>query len=191
MYHFCRINEAFWEHMHCQFLETFWVRQVRIKSMHLFKALYLKKKSLHRMVFFVFVEEVWSQSSKRYQTRDNQLLYSQENGVRWAVILYRKSMWSSLVVWILQCYSAMQQHNTIYHMIHHTLGTVHEILKTFTFSGGKVCQKWLAGMLHLNSKIRDKLLFSPQLDSHHSQAITNIVHSCTGLPKIFSQSNGT
>ena len=40
----------------------------------------------------MFVEEVWSQSSKWYQTWDDQLLYSRENGVRWAVILYRKSM---------------------------------------------------------------------------------------------------
>ena len=52
------------------------------------------------MVFFMFVEEVWSQSSKWYQTWDDQLLYSRENGVRWAVILYRKSMGSVLVVWI-------------------------------------------------------------------------------------------
>ena len=48
----------------------------------------------------MFVEELWSQSSKWYQTWDNQLLYSRENGVRWAVILYRKSMGSVLVVWI-------------------------------------------------------------------------------------------
>ena len=31
--------------------------------MHLLKALYLEKNSLHHMVFFMFVEEVWSQSS--------------------------------------------------------------------------------------------------------------------------------
>ena len=48
----------------------------------------------------MFVEELWSQSSKWHQTWDNQLLYSRENGVRWAVILYRKSMGSVLVVWI-------------------------------------------------------------------------------------------
>ena len=50
----------------------------------------------------MFVGEVWSQSSKWYQTWDDQLLYSRENGVRWAVILYRKPMGSVLVVWILQ-----------------------------------------------------------------------------------------
>ena len=49
----------------------------------------------------MFVEEVWSQSTKWYQTWDDQLLYSRENGVRWAIILYRKSMGSILVVWIL------------------------------------------------------------------------------------------
>ena len=27
---FCRINEAFWERVHCQFLETFQDRQVRV-----------------------------------------------------------------------------------------------------------------------------------------------------------------
>ena len=48
----------------------------------------------------MFDEEVWSQSSKWYQTWDDQLLYSRENGVRRAVILYRKSMGSVLVVWI-------------------------------------------------------------------------------------------
>ena len=48
----------------------------------------------------MFVEELWSQSSKWYQTWDNQLLYSRENGVRWAVILYKKSMGGVLVVWI-------------------------------------------------------------------------------------------
>ena len=53
----------------------------------------------------MFVEELWSQSSKWYQTWDNQLLYSRENGVRWAVILYRKSMGSVLVVWIQKCKS--------------------------------------------------------------------------------------
>ena len=54
----------------------------------------------------MFVEELWSQSSKWYQTWDNQLLYSRENGVRWAVILYRKSMGSVLVVWITVNYIA-------------------------------------------------------------------------------------
>ena len=58
----------------------------------------------------MFVEELWSQSSKWYQTWDNQLLYSRENGVRWAVILYRKSMGSVLVVWILQRF-APQNHS--------------------------------------------------------------------------------
>ena len=48
----------------------------------------------------MFVEDVWSQSSKWYQTWDDKLLYSRENGVRWAVILYSKSMGSVLVVWI-------------------------------------------------------------------------------------------
>ena len=27
---FCRINEAFWERVHCQYLETFRDRQVRV-----------------------------------------------------------------------------------------------------------------------------------------------------------------
>ena len=40
--------------------------------------------------FFMFVEDVWSQSSKWYQTWDDQLLYSRENGVRWAVIFVHK-----------------------------------------------------------------------------------------------------
>ena len=52
------------------------------------------KNSLRHIVFFMFVEEVWSQSSKWYQTWDDQLLYSRENGIKWAVILYRKSMGS-------------------------------------------------------------------------------------------------
>ena len=70
-----------------------------IRSLHRIGA--WTKNSLHYMIFFImFVEEVWSQSSKWYQTGDNQLLYSRENGVRWDVILYRKSMGSVLVVWI-------------------------------------------------------------------------------------------
>ena len=65
LYHFFRINEAFWERVLCQLLETFQDKQVRNKSIHLFKALYLEKKnSLHHMIFFIFVEEVRSESSK-------------------------------------------------------------------------------------------------------------------------------
>ena len=62
-----------------------------------------RKNSLRHVLFclffffFIFVEEVWSQSSKWYQTWDDQLLY----GVRWEVILYRKSMGSLLVAWYL------------------------------------------------------------------------------------------
>ena len=61
----------------------------------------ISKNSLHHMFFFfMFVEELWFQSSKWDKTWDDQLLYSRENGVRWAVILYSKSMGSLLVVWI-------------------------------------------------------------------------------------------
>ena len=53
------------------------------------------------MCFHNFVEEVWSQFSKWYQTWDDHVLYSLENGVRWDVILNRKSMGSVIVVWFL------------------------------------------------------------------------------------------
>ena len=49
---FCRISEAFCEHVHCQLLQTFRDSQVRVQSMHLFKALYLEKNSLHHNMVF-------------------------------------------------------------------------------------------------------------------------------------------
>ena len=69
-------------------------------------------------MFFTFVEEVWSPSSKWYQSWEDQLLYSWENGIWWEVILHRKSTGSLLVVQILpdsQCfsqfpYSHLRQH---------------------------------------------------------------------------------
>ena len=67
----------------------------------------------------MFVEEVWSQSSKWYQTWDDQLLYSRENGFRWAIILYRKSMGSVLVVWILQWDMGSYGMNMHYMVISH------------------------------------------------------------------------
>ena len=50
---FCRINEAFWERVHCQFLETFRDRQVRVESMHLFKAPYQEKIAFIILFFHV------------------------------------------------------------------------------------------------------------------------------------------
>ena len=55
----CRINEAFWERVDCQLLETFRDRQVCVWSMHFFKALYLEK-----LAIFTFVEEVWPNDIK-------------------------------------------------------------------------------------------------------------------------------
>ena len=46
----------------------------------------------------MFVEEVWSQFSKWYQSWDDQLRYSWENGVRKAFILYRKSMGRAIYI---------------------------------------------------------------------------------------------
>ena len=91
---FRRINEAFWERLHCQLLETFWEWQVCVKIMHPFKGLYLEKIVFIICVFFFHI--CWR--GKWYQIWDDQLLYSRENGVRWDIILYRKSMGSVLVV---------------------------------------------------------------------------------------------
>ena len=59
----------------------------------------ISKKEPSPILFFKFVEEVWYQFLKWYQTWDDQLFNSWENGVRWDVILYRKSMRSKSVVW--------------------------------------------------------------------------------------------
>ena len=45
---FCRINEAFWERVHCQYLETF--RDTRLKHASL-QGSVSRKNSLHHMVF--------------------------------------------------------------------------------------------------------------------------------------------
>ena len=97
---FCRINEAFCDRVHFQFLETFRDRQVRVWSMHLFKALYLEKIAF--IIWFFHV--CWRGIVPIFKMipKATSCFMAEKIALDEPLFCTKKSMGSDSVVWILK-----------------------------------------------------------------------------------------